>query len=97
MIQSEKIDVSEGINIDKTDKSLECKLCHYWYFKNIGFKFELHVCNKFHDVLVTAYELKNIEILNIKCVDYRCILWGVSKNNVINMLSNSVLKDKGAL
>ena len=49
-------------------------LCHYWYFKDIVFKFEPHVCNKCHDELMTAYELKNIAILNVKCVDFRCIL-----------------------
>ena len=38
-------------------------LCPYWYFKDVGFRFELHVCNKCHDVLITAYELKN----NIEC------------------------------
>ena len=55
-------------------------LCHYWYFKDVGFKSEPHVCNKCHDVLMTAYELKIIAILTVKGVDYRCILWGVSKN-----------------
>ena len=24
-----KIDISEGINFDKTDKSKECMICHY--------------------------------------------------------------------
>ena len=24
-----KIDISEGINFDKTDKSKECVICHY--------------------------------------------------------------------
>ena len=33
-------------------------LCHYWYFKDVEFKFEPHVCNKCHDVLMNAYELK---------------------------------------
>ena len=33
-------------------------LCHYWYFKDVGFKFAPHVCSKCHDVLMTAYELK---------------------------------------
>ena len=65
-------------------------LYHYWYFKG-GFKFEPHVCNKCHDVLMTAYELKNIAILTVKGVDYRCILWGVSKNKAVNILNNSVL------
>ena len=74
MLQHEKIDVSEGINNNKTSASKECMLCHYWYFKDIVFKFEPHVCNKCHDELMTAYELKNIAILNVKCVDFRCIL-----------------------
>ena len=48
-------------------------ICHYWYFKDVELRFEQHVCNKCHDVLKTAYELKNIAILNVKRVDFRCI------------------------
>ena len=44
-----------------------------------------------------AYELKNIAILNVKGVDYRCVLWGISKNEAMNMMNNSVLKDRGVL
>ena len=44
-----------------------------------------------------AYELKNIAILNVKGVDYRCVLWGISKNEAMNMTNNSVLKDRGVL
>ena len=68
-------------------------LCHYWYFKDVGFKFEPHVCNKCHDVLMTAYELKNIAILNVKGVDFRCILWGISRDEAVNRLNNYVLED----
>ena len=46
---------------------------------------------------MTAYELKNIAILNVKGVDYICILWGISSNEVVNVLNNSVLEDKGVL
>ena len=84
MIQDKKIDVSEGIDTNKTSASKECMRCHYWYFKDAGFKFEPHVCNKCHDVLMNAYELKNIAILNVKGVDYICILWGMSKNEAAN-------------
>ena len=88
----------ELINIDKTNASKECMLCrHYSYFKDVRFRFEPHVCNKYHDVLMTAYELKNIAILNVKGVDSRCILWGISKNEAVNRLNNSVLEDKGVL
>ena len=44
-----------------------------------------------------AYELKNIVILNAKGVDYRFILWSISKNEAVNILNNSVLEDKGVL
>ena len=71
-------------------------LCHYWQFKDVGFKFEPHVCNKCH-VLITAYELKNLLILNVKAVDFRCVFWGISRDEAVNRLNNSVLEDKGVL
>ena len=44
-----------------------------------------------------TYELKNTAILNGKGIDYRCILWGISKNSAVDRLNNSVLEDKGIL
>ena len=46
---------------------------------------------------MTAYELKKIATLNVKGVDYRCILWGISRIEAMNILNNSVLEDKGVL
>ena len=54
-----KIDVSEGTDVNKTSASKECELCHYWFFKDIGFKFEEHVCNKCHNLLTMDHSLKN--------------------------------------
>ena len=42
MLQDENIDVSEGIDINKIGTSKECMLYHYWYFKDVGYKFEPH-------------------------------------------------------
>ena len=72
-------------------------LCHYWYFNDVGYKFQPYVCNGCHNVSVMIYELKNIAILNVKGVDYRCILWGISKKEAVNILNNSVLEDKDVL
>ena len=44
-----------------------------------------------------TYELKNIAILNVIGIDYRCVLWNMSKNDAINRLNNSKLDDKGKL
>ena len=42
MLRYQKIDVSEGIDLNKTSTSKECKLCHYWFFKDSGFKFKFN-------------------------------------------------------
>ena len=39
MIQYERIDISEEIDFNKANKSVECMICHYWYFKDAGFKY----------------------------------------------------------
>ena len=72
-------------------------LCHYWYFKDLGYKSQPYLCNDCHAVSTVAYELNNIAILNAKYVDYRCILWSISRDEIVNKLNNSVLEDKGVL
>ena len=37
MLEYERIDISEGIDVNKTNLSKECDICHYWYFKDISF------------------------------------------------------------
>ena len=39
---------------------------------------------------MTAYELENIAILNVKGVDFRCILCGISRDEAVNRVNNSV-------
>ena len=97
MLQYEKTDVSEWIDTNKTSTSKEWMLCYHCFFKDVGFKFELLVFNKCHDVLMTIYEFKNTAKLNVKGVDFRCILWGASRDEAVNRLNNSVLEDKGVL
>ena len=64
-------------------------LCHYWYFKDVGYKFQPYICNGCHAVLMRANELKNTAILNAKAVDYRCILGGISRDEAVNRLNNN--------
>ena len=66
MLQYEKTDVSEGIDVNKTRASKECELCHYWFFKDVGFKFEEHICNGCHDLLTMAYFLKKYSYIKRK-------------------------------
>ena len=50
MLYFNKIDIAEGIDVNKTSKSKECDICNYWHFLDKGFKFPPHVCNVCHDV-----------------------------------------------
>ena len=77
MLQYEKINISEGIDTNKTSLSNEFMLCRYWYYEDVGFRFEQYVWNKCHDVLMTAYELKNIAIFNVRGVDFIDVFCGV--------------------
>ena len=86
MLQYEKIDISEGIDVNKTSASKKCELCHYWYFKDVGFKSEEHICNGCHDLLAMVYSLKNIAILRAKGATFRCLLMGISKNEALKKI-----------
>ena len=97
MIQYHKINFSEGIDVNKTSASKECLSCHYWFFKDIGFQFKDHVCNKCHDLLTKAYSSKGVAILNAKGDTYRCILMGISKIESLKRLNNSITYDRGVL
>ena len=50
ILQYERTKDWEGIGINKSSKSKECIICHYWYFENIGCKFEPFAYNKCHDI-----------------------------------------------
>ena len=101
IIQYEKIYVSEEIDTNKTSASKECTLCYYWYFKVQIYKLWLQIwtayINKCRDVLMSAYELKNIAALTGKGADGRFISWGISKNEAVNISNNSLLEDKAVL
>ena len=45
MLEYDRIDISEGIDLNKTNKSKECMLCHYWYFLNKNFYYGPYLCD----------------------------------------------------
>ena len=94
MLHFDRIDVSEGIDVNKTCASKKCNICHYWYFLNYNFKFQRNVCNRCHDLLMISMNLSDIAILNIKGFDYCCIISLISKNEAIILMQNADLTVK---
>ena len=97
MIQFERTDISEGIDFDKTISSKKCMICHYWYFKDIGFKYQPYVCNGCHDFSTTVQNLSDVFIVTVESVDYRYYIVGIDKKDAISLLNNFVLNNKGVL
>ena len=64
MLQYEKMDVSEGIDINERSTSKNVCFVIIGTLKKLDLNLS-HVCNKCQDVLMTAYELK--KHCNIKC------------------------------
>ena len=54
MLEYDRIDISEGIDMDKTNKLRECDICHYWYFLDKNFNYEKYLCNGCHDLMQKA-------------------------------------------
>ena len=79
MLFYDRIDISEGIDIDKTSTSKELDIFHFWYFLDRGIKFQTYVCNGCHDELMISIKLTDIATLSIHGTDYCCIINGISK------------------
>ena len=62
MLYFETYYASEGVYVNKTSKSKECDIFHYWYFLNKEFKFQQYVCNRCHELLTMSMNLSNIAI-----------------------------------
>ena len=98
MLEYNRIDISEGIDVNKTNLSKKCDICHYWYFKNIGFIYEPYLCNGCHDLMQKAMSFDNVAIVYVKGSAYSIYFLYMSKDDAINLMNGSNLVDKrGAL
>ena len=94
MLEYDGIDISKGIDINKTNLSKEYDICHYWYFKDIGFKYQPNLCNGCRDLMQKSMSFNNIAIVYIKGNAYRIHFEYMSKDDAINIMNCSNLVDK---
>ena len=93
MLECKRIDISEGVVVNKTNLSKECDICHYWYFQNIGFKYEPYLCNVCHDLMQKATSF-NVAIAYVKGNACRIHFWYMSKDDAFNIMNGSNPVDK---
>ena len=94
MLEYDRINISEGIDVNKTSASKECDLCDYWYFKDIGFKYKQYLCNGCYDLMQKAMSFNDVAIVYVKRSAYRIHFWYMSKDDAISIMNNSDLVDK---
>ena len=94
MLEYNRVDISEGFDINKTNASKECKICDYWHFKDIGFKYEPYLCNGCHGLMQKAMNFNNVAIVYVNGSAYRIHFWYMSKDDAINIMNNFNLIDK---
>ena len=94
MLEYDRIDISEGIDINKLNTSKECYICHYWYFLNKGFKYESYVCNCCHGLMQKAMNVNDVAIVSVKGSDYKIHFWYMSKDDARNIMKTSNLNEK---
>ena len=94
MLEYDRINILEGINVNKTSASKECDIFHHWYFKDIGFKYEPYLCNGCHDLMQKTMSFNDVAIVYVNGSAYRIHIDYMSKDDAISIIKNSNLVDK---
>ena len=85
MLEYDRIDILEGIDIKKTNASKECDMCHYWYFLDKNFNYEPYLCNGCHDLMQKAMNFNDIAIVSIKGNDCRIHFWYIEEKIIMKI------------
>ena len=93
MLEYDRIDISEGIDVNKTNASKKCDICDYWYFLEKSFKYEPYLCNGCHDLMQKSMNFNDL-IVSINGNVYRIHFWYMSKDDAISVMNNSNLNEK---
>ena len=94
MLEYDRIDVNEGIDVNKNKlASKECWICGYWYFINKNFNYQKHLCNGCY-MSLKANSMHNLATGYNNGNAYRINFVFMSKNNALNLITNAVIINK---
>ena len=99
MLEYDRIDISEGIDIKECkETSRECSLCKFYYFLDKNFNYGPYLCNGCYDMSLKAISMKNLAIINHNGNHYRVNVKFISKKGASNLIKNAVIMgEKGTL
>ena len=88
MLEYDRIDLFEGIDVNKTSISRECSFCHY-YFLDINSNYQKHLCDGCHDMSMKANSMQNLAIVYSDSNAYRINFTFMDLNEATYLLNNS--------
>ena len=103
MLEYDRIDISEGIDIEKCkETSRECSLCKFYYFldKHLWTIFEYgpYLCDGCYDMSMKVVNMQNLAIINHNGNHYRVNFAFMSKKDAYNLIKNAIIMgEKGTL
>ena len=95
MLEYDRIDISEGIDINKCkETSIKCSLCKFYYFLDKNFKYFPYLCNGCYDMSMKAVSIQNLTIINHNGNYYRVIFAFMTKKDAYNLIKNAIIMGK---
>ena len=95
MLEYHRIDISEGIDINKCEgTSRRCSLCKFYYFLDKNFSYGPFLCNGCYDMSLKEVSMQNLVIINHNGNQYRVNFAFISKKNVYNLIKKATIIDK---
>ena len=95
MLEYDRIDISEGIDINECkETSARCSLRKFYCFLDKNFSYGPFLCNCCYDMSLKAVSMQNLTIINHNGNHYRVNFVFISKKDVYNLIKNAKIIDK---
>ena len=94
MLKYDKIDITEGIDLNKTNKSKECMFCQNWYYLNKNFSYGPFTCDGCYNIVQSSTNIKDITIIYVTKTAYRVYFKDISKNKAKKLINKFNLVGK---
>ena len=94
MLDYNRIDLNEVVDVAKSNNSNECLIFDHWLF-NHGFTFQDFVCNGCYNLTIFCLNVSGIAFFTVNCINYCCIIHDISKSDPIHLLEKPVREDFG--
>ena len=89
MLEYDRIDISEEIDVNKTNDSREYIIFNIWYFLELNYRFHPNVCDGYHDLMQKVLNFNDIVIVSVT-ESIKEFTFGMSKDDAINLLRNDL-------